>query len=153
LQIRRDLVFVSSVLFTIALVSAIPPGVAAVRAMYPPASLGLSGAWTTVAKLAGDLGVLSLTIIFIGLIVIWAGYVKRTRWTWFVMFIIVFGWALTEFILPLLGALAGTPSELVLAAVRGPGIARSIVKGILIFSLMVIALFLPTGSFFCRGRR
>jgi hypothetical protein len=121
--------------------------------MYPPASLGLSGAWTAIARLTGERGVLSLTIILIGLIVIWAGYVKRTRWTWFVMFIIVFGWAFTELILPWLGAWVGTPSKLFLAAVRGPGIARDVVEAILIFSLMVIALFLPTRSFFSRGRR
>jgi uncharacterized membrane protein YozB (DUF420 family) len=153
LQIRRDLVFVSSVLFTIALVSVIPPAVGDVRAMYPPASLGLNGAWTLVAKLAGERGVLSLTIILIGLIVIWAGYVKRIRWTWFVMFIIVFGWAFTELILPLVRGLVGTPWELVLAAVRGSGQARSIVEAILTFSLMVIALFLPARAFFSRGRR
>jgi len=150
LQIRRDLVFVSSVLFTIALVSVIPPAVEEVRAMYPPASMELSGVVMGLARLGGERGILSLTIILIGLIVIWAGYVKRTRWTWFVMFTIVFGWAFTELMLPWLEV---TPWELVLAAIKGAGPARGIVEGRLVFSLMVIALFLPARAFFSRGRR
>jgi hypothetical protein len=126
--------------------------------MYPPASLELRAPWASNAKLAGEIGLLSLTIILMGLIVIWAGYVKTIRWTWVVMFIIVFGWASTELLLPLvealvMGALVVTPWELVLAAVRGPGIARNVVESILTFSLMVIALFLPARAFFSRGRR
>jgi hypothetical protein len=112
----------------------------------------LSGVVMGLARLTGERGVLSLTIILIGLIVIWAGYVKRTRWTWFVMFIIVFGWAFTELMLPWLTTVVA-PWELVLAAVRGAGQARGIVEAILIFSLMVIALFLPARAFFSRGRR
>ncbi len=102
------------------------------------------------ARLTGERGILSLTIILTGLIVIWAGYVKRIRWTWFVMFTIVFGWAFTELMLPWLGV---TPWELVLAAIKGPGLARGIVEARLVFSLMVIALFLPARAFFSRGRR
>ena len=150
LQIRRDLVFVSSVLFTIALVCVIPPAVEDVRAMYPPASMELSGVVMGLARLTGERGILSLTIILTGLIVIWAGYVKRIRWTWVVMFTIVFGWAFTELMLPWLGV---TPWELVLAAIKGPGLARGIVEARLVFSLMVIALFLPARAFFSRGRR
>ncbi len=153
LQIRRDLVFVSSVLFTIALVSLVPPQVAAVRAMYPPASMELSGAWMLVARLGGERGVCSLTIILVALIVIWAGYVKRVRWTWFVMFTIVFGWAFAEFVLPWLWVWIGAPSKLLLSAVRGPSLAQEVVKGALVFSVMVIALFLPARAFFSRGRR
>ncbi len=149
LQVRRDLVFVSSVLFTIALVSLITSEVANVRAMYP--SLELDGCMTEAARQAGESGVVSLTVILIGLIVIWAGFVKRIRWTWFVMFIIVFGWAFTVLVLPLLGTLEGTPSQFILAAVRGPGPARDVVEAILIFSLMVIALILPARSFFSRS--
>lgn len=118
--------------------------------MYPPASMELSGVVMGLARLTGERGILSLTIILTGLIVIWAGYVKRIRWTWFVMFTVVFGWAFTELMLPWLGA---TPSELVRAAIKGPGLARGIVEARLVFSLMVIALFLPARSFFSRGRR
>ncbi len=151
MQLRRDLVFVSSVLFTIALVSLIPSEVANVRVMYP--SLELNGYMMEAARQAGEGGVVSLTLILIGLIVIWAGYVKRIRWTWFVMFVIVFGWAFAVLILPLVGTLAGTPWQFIRGAVRGPGPARDIVEAILIFSLMVIALFLPVRSFFSRERR
>jgi len=55
------------------------------------------------ARLTGERGILSLTIILTGLIVIWAGYVKRIRWTWFVMFTIVFGWAFTELMFAVAG--------------------------------------------------
>lgn len=105
------------------------------------------------ATITGERGVLSLAIILIGLIVIWAGYVKRIRWTWFVMFIIVFGWAFTLLILPWFRGWIGAPSKLLLSAVRGYSLAREVVEEILIFSLMVIALFLPARSFFSRGGR
>ncbi len=154
MQIRRDLVFVSSVLFTIALVCVIPSQVSHVLGMHPPVSRGLDERFSEHLFLFGHLGLFSLTIILIGLIVIWAGYVKRVRWTWFVMFIIVFGWAFTWFMLPLFKASwAGTPLEFFLAAVREPGVVRNAAKSILVFSLMVIALFLPARSFFSQRRR
>ena len=45
------------------------------------------------AQAIGDRGIASLTIICIGLIVTWMGYIKRLRWTWFVLLVIVWGWA------------------------------------------------------------
>jgi hypothetical protein len=86
-KFRRDAVFVSSVLFTVAFACLIPP-------MWSNALAGrhtqdLDAAWTAIARLIHELGIASLAIIFIGLIVKWMGYVNKIRWTWFVMFIIV----------------------------------------------------------------
>lgn len=97
----------------------------------------------------GELGVTALAVIFAVLIVIWMGYVKKARWTWFVMFVIVWGWAFPLFMLPLVQhPLAVTLAQLVSDAFRESGIARDVTKQFLVFSLMVIALILPIRSFF-----
>jgi hypothetical protein len=103
----------------------------------------------------GDLGVASLAIIFIALIVTWAGYAKCLRSAWFVMFVVVWGWAFPLLALPLFkNSLGLTFSELLYGALHGFRYPLIWVKGILIFSLMVIALLLPIKSFFViRGIR
>jgi hypothetical protein len=103
----------------------------------------------------GDLGVASLVIILIALIVTWAGYAKCLRSAWFAMFIVVWGWAFPLLALPLFkNSFALTFSELLYGALHGYLYPRFWVKGILIFSLMVIALFSPIKSFFIvRGIR
>src|SRR5260370_1679312 len=88
MKIRRDSVFISSVLFTIAFLSCIPPILGtALTGRHPNPALDPNLAEAT--RLIGDLGVASLAILFIGLTVTWTGYVKRVRWTWFDMFIIL----------------------------------------------------------------
>ena len=99
-----------------------------------------------------DLSVACLAIIFMGLIVLWSGYVKRHRSAWLVMFIIVWLWAF-----PLGGCflfvsalahnnIALTSSETLYDAIAGRGSPRSAVASILIFSLMMIGLLLPMSS-------
>ena len=151
MRIRRDVVFVSSLLFTIALGCLIPSEFAnALAGHRNRASLG--PAFAEIAELLSSLGVASLAIILIGLIVTWTGYVKRVRWTWFVIFVIVFVWAFPLMILPLLQhSIALTASEWFMGAVKEPGPARAVAEEILIFALMVIALFLPVKSFFFRA--
>jgi hypothetical protein len=105
------------------------------------------------ARLIHQLGIASLAIIFIGLIVTWTGYVNKTRWTWFVMFIIVWGWAFPLMILPLFRALSVPVSELLLDALKEPGVAPDGVEEILIFLLMLIGLVLPIRSFAFPGRK
>jgi hypothetical protein len=151
LKIRRDSVFVSSVLFTIALGCLIPANLANAKAGGHNAQLELGPAWGAVASLYHQLGIASLTIIFIGLMVTWAGYANRIRWTWFVMFIIVWGWAFPLLILPLFRALSVSVSELFLQSLKEPGIARTAVEEILIFSLMLIALILPIKAYTFRS--
>jgi hypothetical protein len=50
--------------------------------------------------LSQTIGSASLAIILIGLVVTWSGFVNRVRWTWFVMFIMVWVWLFPWLILP-----------------------------------------------------
>ena len=43
---------------------------------------------------------LLLAILLIGLIVTWTGFISKVRWAWFVMFVIVWGWALPNLVYP-----------------------------------------------------
>ena len=104
MRIRRDSVFISSVLFTIALLCLIPPCLAnAMTGRSRTALQELDAGFRAAAQLMGELGIVSLAIIFIGLIVTWTGFIKGVRWTWFVMCIIVWAWAFPLLILPFLG--------------------------------------------------
>ena len=112
MRIRFDSVFASSVLHTIALLFFV-----------------WAGLWNYISGSA---------VILVGLIVVWAGYVRRSRSAWLVMFTIVWLWAFPVFVLPLLaGAVRGklelSPSELETA---------------LAFCLMVTGLVLPIRKFF-----
>ena len=107
----------------------------------------------TALLLFSHVGELTLALVFIGLIVTWTGYLNKARWTWFVMFILVSGLTLQTDILPFVlhpKLLLDAPELLVDAWKGEPFAARGLLEGFLIFSLMVIALFLPVGSFFSR---
>jgi hypothetical protein len=95
-----------------------------------------------------DLGIAGLTIIFIGLIVTWTGYVRRVRSAWFVMFVVVWGWAFPLWVLPAVRYRAITLSEWIYTAIHQSGISRTAAEAVLIFCIMVIALLLPIRSFF-----
>jgi hypothetical protein len=158
LRIRHDVVFISCVLFTIALVCLIPPvwdhvltGYGDLRRLNPD--------MRAYVRSDSEVGKLSLALILIGLIVTWTGYLNKVRWTWFVMFILVFGLAIPLGILPLVvhpGWVVEAVSDFILeAAEKKPGtipwgLWRSLFETISIFLLMVIALFLPVKSFFFR---
>ena len=90
MRVRHDAIFVSSVLFTIAFLCLIPPMWSNAQVGRDKAALAeMDAGWLLYVRLLGVFGVTSLAVIFVVLIVIWMGYVKRVRWTWFVMFIIV----------------------------------------------------------------
>jgi hypothetical protein len=150
LRIRRDAVFVSSVMFTIDLLCLVPSSLANAMAGRDRAALeALDAGYQIAAKTMGDLGVASLAIISIGLIITWAGYVKNVRWTWFVMFIIVWGWAFPLLLLPFLGhTIVPTAGKILSDALKQSGLRRDFVETIVIFALMVIALILPIKEFF-----
>ncbi len=147
MRIPRDAGFYSSVLFTIAFACLVPSQFINAMAGHPNKQLELGPAWGAVASLNHQLGIASLAIIFIGLIVTWTGYVNKIRWTWFVLFIIVWGWAFPLMIWPLFGTLSVPVHERFLEALKRPGISRDLLEEILIFSLLLIALFLPIKSF------
>jgi hypothetical protein len=160
MRIRKDTAFVSSVLFTIALLGLVPP-------FFKVAFLGHDKAafqrldWSLqlYSRLLDQFGLAALAILVVGLIVTWAGYVKKVRWTWFVMFVIVWGWFVPVLLFPDVlvplyrGAVTTSLSGLILAALGGEsGLARGFLHEIVTFVLMVIALALPMKAFFGRGK-
>lgn len=152
MKVRRDVVFISSVLFTIALLCLVPMcWVAASSGRDKMATEALDAGYRAAAQTMGELGVASMAVIFIGLIVTWTGYVKSVRSAWFVMFIVVWFWAFPLILLPFLPDIVGIPlSELVSRALRESGTSRTSVRSVLIFTPMLIALILPLKSFFFR---
>ena len=154
MRLRADSVFISSALFTIALLCLIPAFWANVLTERDKIWLAkLDAGYRLAAQTMSDLSIVCLAILLIGLIVIWTGYMKRTRWTWLVMFIVVWVWAFPLLVLPLLTALSKrrivlTFSEWLYNAIYQPGSPRTGAESVLIFLSMVIALLLPIKSFF-----
>jgi energy-coupling factor transporter transmembrane protein EcfT len=94
------------------------------------------------------IGFASLAIILIGLIVTWTGYVRGVRWTWFVMFLITWGWAfpvlvLAEFHWRNMMPIAQWPPPRPTG--RGPQLGFT--ASALTFLLMVLALVVPVKTF------
>jgi hypothetical protein len=149
MRIRTDSAFVSSVLFTIALVCLVPmfwANVITDRDKIWLAKLE-DGGYRLAAQRTIDLSVVCLAVILIGLIVLWTGYVKRTRASWGVMFIVVWLWAFPLLVLPLFQSGHISIADWLYTAIYYPGSA-SWAKSPLPFLLMVIALLLPVKSFF-----
>jgi len=106
----------------------------------------------------GDRGIASLTIISIGLIVTWMGYIRRIRWTWtwFVLLVIVWVWAypLLSIRLLIFNLSVRWIIELFHGAIYDPypNTPRVLLETMLIFALMLFALILPTKSFLKGGK-
>jgi hypothetical protein len=161
MTIRRDTVFISSVLFTIALLGLVPPFAKIAFAGHDKAAFErLDWALRLYSRLMNSFSIASLSIVLIGLIVTWAGYIKKVRWTWFVMFVIVWGWAFPVLVFPDVvyplhsGAIEiSSFLGMIREALHEPGPVRGFVLLILIFVLMAIALVLPMKAFFWRSKR
>ena len=144
MRLRADSLFISSLLHTAALLYFIRPSLwnyfsLSHILLAPIDENGFRGEAQTVA---------SLSIILIGLIVVWTSYAKRSRTAWFVMFVIVWLWAFPRFILSIVPLLIRERSsftfpELLSDALLGPGFQRDLVELTLAFLLMVIGLALP----------
>ena len=152
MRIRRDSLFVSSMFFTIALLCLIPTFWANVLTGRDEMALWkLDAGDRHAAETMSQLSVASLAVILIGLIVVWMGYTKRERWTWPVMFILVWVWAFPLLVWPVVLPLFRHTlmfSEWLYTAINHPGSARAWAESVLIFLLMVIALLLPIRRFF-----
>ncbi len=167
MKIRRDALAISSILFTLALLWLVPPMLENARATYQSRLRDISS--TPEAGIAQDevvipnydapIGFASLAVIGIGLIVTWAGYIKGVRWTWFVMFVIVWVWAFPILMLPFLRpwrgvtAMAQSFASAISESLRGgpySGLARTFLEVVLVFLLMVVGLILPFRTFFLR---
>ena len=106
MRVRADSVLISSVLHTVALLCLIQPALWNYSSGRNRALLAqLDEGFRAEAHTAHYLGIASLSIILIGLIVLWTGYVKRSRSAWLVMFVIVWFWAFPLFMLPFISAL------------------------------------------------
>jgi hypothetical protein len=139
LRIRLDVLFVSSVLLTIALVALVP-------AAWENALAGRYTADRIAGQEAHDLGIAGLAIISISLIVIWTGYIKGLRSAWFIMSIVVWAWAFPGMGLWKLNY--SNPLQGLSEAVKGPGLARAAIEMAAIEALMMIGLFVPAKAFF-----
>ncbi len=154
MRVAPDSVLVSSIFHTIALLFFVHPALWYYGAASDPAAVARFDIGFQEASYADHrFGVASLAIILIGLIVVWAGYAKRSRLAWCVMFVIVWFWAFPVFIRPLVGALARgelmlTFPEFFFDAISGPGMTTQMVRSILMFLIMVVGLALPMGRFF-----
>lgn len=129
------MIFLSSVLFTVALLLPLP---ACIR-----------DAWIKEEPLYQAVGFAGMANIFVGLLVTWVGFVRRCRWAWFVMFIIVWVGGFPILVLPLLQhKIALTFTEWIYSALGTSGDARIWAESVLIFALLAISLLLPIKSFF-----
>jgi energy-coupling factor transporter transmembrane protein EcfT len=146
LKIRRDAVAVSSALLTLALLIPLPAMLGNAWTV-PQTSLDIAGRMR-IQNYYAPIGFASLAIIVIGLIVTWAGYIKGVRWTWFVMFLVAWGWAfpilvLAEFHWRNMLPIAQWPP----LALKGRGFQLGIAASVLTLLLMVLALALTVKTF------
>jgi len=149
MRTRVNSIFISSALFTVALVGLIPNFWVSVITKHDRVWLAkLDSGDRSAFEARSDLSIVCLVIVLIGLIVLWTGYVKRTRASWAVMFIVVWLWAFPLLVLPLLGHTHSLSiADWLYTAIYYPGSA-SWAKSPLPFLVMVIALLLPVKSFF-----
>ena len=158
MRLRRDTAFISSVLFTIALLWLSPVFVRQYLDWRYAAAHEADFGLRLYFRELRDFGFASLTIVLIGLIVTWTGYVKKARWSWFVMLVIVCGWVVPDIAYPDFigpwwhGAISVTDVPgLVGAGFGKAGIGRDLAWEIAICLMMVVALVLPVKSVFWRA--
>ena len=150
MRIQRDSVLISSILFTLALLWLAPHNLqyaATWRQFFIPVGrVSVQNYWMRI-------GFASLTLIVIGLIITWKYYIRRERWAWLVMFVIVWVFAFPVYVLPIIQArtAAGTMDWSVFAdAARGSVAASASTKSLIDFFLLLIALLLPVRAFFAK---
>ena len=153
MKVRISSVFISCILFTLTLLAMAPSAWTNVLMAHSKFLRENPDVWFREAnRVQGDLGIASLTIIVVGLIVTWTAYAKASRWAWFVMFVIVWGWAFPliayPILYPALRSRGLSISEWAYAAIYQSGLPRVTFEAVVIFCLMVIALLLPIRSFF-----
>ena len=149
MRLRIDAVFVSSVLFTLALLWLVPHNLQYASSWPEPFirvddRLSVQNYWMPI-------GFAALTLILVGLIVIWTGYIRKDRWAWLIMLIIVWVFAFPIYLLPILQARLAAGSSgwpIFWDAIKEPGVARASIKGPVDFVLLLVALLMPVRSFF-----
>jgi hypothetical protein len=150
---QRVVLLVSSVLLTLGLLLPAPSmwgGAGTLCTANPWAS----GTLYRYHDFLAPTGFGSLAVITIGLIVTWAGYVKGVRWTWFVLFVIVWVWGFPVLVLPYPHSwrdLALIPRRTLCRAVTEGGMFWTFAEMAVTFPLLVLGLVLPI-PIFIRGR-
>ena len=160
MKIRHDALALSSILFAVALLMLVPTAFELANTTHQRRLRDIStvadgsavGDQIAIPNFYAPLGFASLTIIAIGLVVTWTGYIKGSRWTYFVMFVIVSLWAFPVLMLPLLRI--GIPfwrtlewTRVIKEAFTMNGVARDVLEPFVAFLLMVLALVLPAKTF------
>jgi hypothetical protein len=163
MKIRHDTLAVSSVLFTLALLTLAPAALDFARTTHQSRLQDITmhvqasnADQIVIPNFSAPIGFACLAIIGIGLMVTWAGYFKGVRWTWYVMFVIVWLWAFPLCILPYFYPWRYTDSavQTFVNTIRdsldpGPDgwLARAFLKVSTAFLFMVVALILPVKTF------
>jgi hypothetical protein len=134
LKMHKDSVFISSVMFTIALVLPIPNC--------------MKVAWSNDNASFQRESFACLTIALLGLLIVWTTFIRRIRSAWFAMSIIVWIGAFPIMVLPLLQHhWALTPTEWIYSAIFQQGLPRRWALSVCLFMLMLVALLLPIKAF------
>ena len=137
MRIRPNIFLVSSLLLT--------PGLF----WLLPSAINCAQATDTMTRTAG---LASLTIIIVGLIVIWTGLAVGNRASWVIMAVIVCVWAFFIMTWPVVRhGRRWTLSELrewVVFAWRGEHIAQTMLISTVMFLLMLVGLILPVRALF-----
>jgi hypothetical protein len=165
---RVDLVIFSCILLTLGLALLVPVPWFWAREIASHLMTKDSDCYYTCEKslyfFTGALGVSSLVMILIGLLITWAGYARRMKLAWFVMFIIVFFWffpyfaryvhlcstSMDQYFLQsmngnrALALIDGT----ILGVIDGDPAAENLSIYTVAFALMLLGLALPFRQFF-----
>lgn len=133
---------------------------------FIPGSLKFASTWRKLYFDAGDfkeqnllmpLGFCVLGLVMIGLIVLWTGYRKRERWTWFVMLIILLFFVFPLNVLPPLlinmqeGGGVRWSYWFGIRWVWGDPVGMGFALGVITFLVMLVSLLLPIKAFFWRS--
>ncbi len=149
MKVRVDSVSISGVLFTICLLTI---------AWW---DLKFAATWRTrhwdMGRLAipnydASIAFASLALVIIGLIVIWTGYQKRMRWSWFIMVVFVCVYFVPANLVDVFLDISRVGWRwwpgVVQDAMEGRPFAIGAIRGLVILALMIIALLVPIRAFF-----
>lgn len=172
MKYRLSSTSISALLLSLCLVTSIP---AALRNALTWRELYLEWPGVKVQNFLMPIGFADLGIVAMGLIVLWTGYRKRERWSWFVILTVLLCFSFPSsvltvllqiraqnyrwsYLLDLLGAFRGNGSWNCLTIVPSRsefvGIecaAVAILLGLLRFLVMSVALLLPIKAFFAKS--
>jgi hypothetical protein len=147
MRVRPNIFLISSLLLTPAFLWLLPSIIQCVR--YTDTG--------TMETMTQAFGLASLTVIIVGLIVIWTGLAAGKRVAWVIVAVIVWVWAFPIMILPLRMKHIVTLSlsdlgDWVASAWHGDHLSRIALANTVLFSLMLVGLILPVRALFRSGK-